>query len=64
MPREKEGYRDQLEDILTYFNQKRLLSVTDVAKYLGISTKRARQKFGFTGETGITAVDLARKLCI
>jgi predicted transcriptional regulator len=56
------GYRDLLEDILTYFNQRRLLSVSDVAKYLGISRERVRRKYGISGENGIMATELARML--
>ena len=61
MAREMEGYRDQLEDILTFFDGRRLLTVTDVAKYLGRERRCVQARFGI-GPDGITAVGLARKL--
>ena len=61
MGRELDGYRDQLEDILTFFDGRRLLTVTDVAIYLGRQRNCVRERFGI-GKEGITAPMLARKL--
>lgn len=61
MPREPETYREHLEDILTFFGNKRILSVTDVAKYLGKTRNWTRDHFGISKD-GITAVSLANKL--
>ncbi len=61
MARELESYRDNVEDLLRFFDDRRLLSVTDVARYLCISRDRARRQFGVTAD-GITIPTLARKL--
>ena len=61
MAREKEDYRPILEDILSYPEGRRLLSVKDVAGYLGICEKTAKARYGITKE-GITAPALARRL--
>lgn len=61
MARERESYRAILEDLLTFNQQKRLLSTADVARYLGIDWHRAKKLFGL-GKDGITAPDLARRL--
>ncbi len=37
MPREAEGYRPELEQILTYFGGKRVLTTKDVMEYTGRS---------------------------
>ncbi len=62
MPREKEGYIEQLSDILLYFKERRLLTVTDVGQYLGIDWNTAKKRFNIDGKKGITATELARKL--
>lgn len=62
MSREKEGYRDQLESILTFTGGKHLLSATAVSNYLGIDRHTVQRRFGVTRD-GITAEMLARKLC-
>jgi hypothetical protein len=62
VPREKEGYRDQLEDIAKYFGEKRLLTVKDVGQYLGVDPRVARRRFGIDAKKGITTVELARRL--
>lgn len=61
MPREREAYRDILEDVLQYFGSKRLLTLADVSKYLGIDRRTAAKRFGITAD-GISAQALARKL--
>ena len=58
MPRENETYRLELEQILAAFGGKRVLSVTDVARYCGHSRKWCREHFGISGD-GVTAVKLA-----
>lgn len=61
MGREAEGYRDQLEDILDYFGGKRLLTISDVARYLGRKRETVAKHLNISAE-GITAPMLARKL--
>ena len=58
MARENETYRLELEQILAEFNGKRVLSVSDVAGYVGRSRKWCREHLGIGGE-GVTAVKLA-----
>jgi hypothetical protein len=58
MPREPETYRLELEQILAAFGSKRILSVTDVAGYLGRSRKWCREHLGISGD-GVTSVKLA-----
>lgn len=62
MPKEKEGFWELMQDILSFTKGKRLLSVTDVANYLGIDRATARDRYGITGAKGIVATELARKL--
>lgn len=61
MARERDSYRDILEDIYRRCGEKALLSRTEVAKYLGIDRRTAAKRFD-VGPDGITAPALARKL--
>ncbi|GKH50212.1 hypothetical protein CE91St46_13230 [Eubacteriales bacterium] len=61
MPREKESYRDTLEDILTFFSGKRLLTKKDVALYTGLNYRTVIKRFKFNQNT-IAATVLAREL--
>ena len=59
--RELEGYRDNLEDILAFFNDKRMLSVKDVKRYTGLKDYYAiKKRFPFMEGGYISAVTLAR----
>lgn len=62
---EAEGYREQLKDITEFFTTdigvKRILSATDVGRYLNINYKTAQTRYGIT-KSGITIIELARKL--
>lgn len=62
MPREKEGYRDILADLLEFFGGKRVLTAADVSAYTGLCRRTAATRYGITKE-GITVHALARKLC-
>ena len=59
--REKEGFRDLVEDILAYTNGRHLLTIADCAGYLGIDRDTVTRRFGVT-KKGIAAVMLARQL--
>lgn len=63
MPREKEGYRLILADILEYTNGRRELSLSEVCRYLGKDRRHVQKKYGIK-PGGIVATELARKLCI
>ena len=62
MPRERATYRDNLQDILEFFNGRRLLTVADVKTYTGLTDYRTlKKRFPFTKNT-ISAPVLARCL--
>lgn len=62
MGREKAEYRDNLEDLLAYFAGRRLLTVSDVARYTGRSRCWVRDNL-MPGMQDISAATLARRLC-
>lgn len=61
MALEKECYRDNLEQLLLFFKEKRLLEPYEVAKYLGVCSKTVKKKFKFNNGY-ISIVNLAREL--
>lgn len=62
MPRERTGYRENLQDILEYFGGKRLLTMGDVKNYTGLKDSRSvHKRFPFCNGY-ISAVTLA--LCL
>lgn len=62
MPRENPAFRDNLQDILEFFGGRRVLNLTDVRNYTGLSDNRTvKHHFPFNGNI-ISAVTLARCL--
>ncbi len=61
MPRERETYRPELEGILAFTGGKNLLTITDVATYLGKKREWCKEHF-FGDAKNITATALAMKL--
>lgn len=61
MPREHELYRPLLEDILAFTGGKRLMTISDVAGYIGRRRPWVTEHLGVTAD-GITAMALAQKL--
>ncbi len=60
--REKDGYRENLEQILTFSNGKSLLSLKDVRAFTGIKDNRTlKKRYTFTAGY-ISATDLARAM--
>lgn len=59
MARETETYRAELEQIIEYFNGKRILTVSDVSRYVGHSRAWVRN-MGITAD--ISATNLANRL--
>ena len=49
MPREKEAFRDIMEDLLLFSGGKRELSVSEVAKYTGRERHNVQKTFAFKG---------------
>jgi hypothetical protein len=62
MPRERENYRDELEQIIKYFRGKRVLTVSDVSRYIGRDGRWCKKTFDINPKNGITAVALAKKM--
>lgn len=62
MSREKEGFRENLQDILEFFHGKRLLTLSDVRRYTGLADDRTiKRRFPVLAAQGdISAVMLAR----
>lgn len=62
MSRELPGYRENLEDILSFTGGKRLLTVGDLCRYTGMADQRTAKRH-FPVEHGyISAATLARCL--
>ena len=66
MAREAPTYRDELEEIIRFFGGKRILTVSDVAKYTGRTRDWTREKLGVCGDVTVVAlahmmVDLNKK---
>lgn len=66
MAKEKPAYRDNLEDILEYTEGRRMLTLAEVARYLG-KDRRWVEEFVFKPcgkkcKDGISAMTLARQL--
>ena len=60
--REKEGYREILQDILEFSSGRRMLSIKEVSAYTGIADYRAiKKRFAFE-DSYISAFVLARAL--
>lgn len=65
MPREKDGFRDQLESIIKAFPDRECLTVTDVSQYTGLSRCTVAKRFPFVGNgkgKSITRTMLAKSL--
>lgn len=61
MAREHPSYRDQLEDILTFFQGKRVLTMKDVLLYTSRSREWCKAYLDIS-KGGVSACVLARKL--
>lgn len=58
--KEAPTYRDELEEILRFTGEKRILTVSDVSRYVGKTRDYVRERMGIVGD--ITAVTLAHKM--
>jgi hypothetical protein len=61
--REKEGFREELEELLKFFPDRRILTVSDVERYTGRNRRYLQAHYGIEPKVGISIVSLARKLC-
>ena len=62
MSRENATYRDELEPLLEFFGNKRVLSVSDVSRYTGRSREWCKSTYGIDPAVGISVISLAHKL--
>lgn len=64
MAREPIAYRDNLEDLLLYFEGRRVLTVKDVAEYTGRDYRWCKARFfpNLDAKKGISVPTLARML--
>lgn len=53
MPREKETFRLELEEILKFTGGRRVLTVTDVSNYTGQSRRVCRERYNVSGKEGM-----------
>jgi hypothetical protein len=58
--KEAPTYRFELEQLLDYFGGKRVLSVSEISRYVGKSRKWCRETLGVSHDTSIVSV--AKKL--
>lgn len=59
---ERADYREILQDILEFSGGRRLLNITDVCNYLGVSRTTAKKHFVSDSKIGVSAPTLAHKL--
>ena len=64
MPREKSGYRANLELLNKRFPDKEALNATEVAAFLGRSRQTVKKHIPFNSMGLITKADLARVVCV
>ena len=62
MAREKEDYREILEELFKHF-RKHWVYPTEIADYLGMDYRTAMRKFGIT-RNGCSIESLARRMCL
>lgn len=61
MPREREGFRDNMERLNEFFPDRELLSVTDVIRFTGRDRRTVVKFFNFRNNF-ISKVEVARTL--
>ena len=60
--KEPEAYRDNLEALIAFFGNKRLLTASDVAQYTGRDRRFVKELYDIP-RSGITLPTLARRMC-
>lgn len=63
MAREKEHFRDVLEQIRNAYPGKEMLNIKEVASFVGCDSRTAKKVFSFTKFNRISVVVLAREIC-
>lgn len=62
MPREPVAYRDNLEDLLSFFGGKRMLNIQEVTRYCGKDVRWVKERFHLDAKACISVPTLARML--
>lgn len=63
MAREHESYRDNLEQLISYFGKDHnLLTAAEVAKFCGRDVRKIKDLYNIQ-PSGITMATLARRMC-
>lgn len=62
MARELENYRDNMERIIAKFPDREMLNRTEVANFLGVTTRTVKKYFPKSTLGGISIVSLAKKM--
>lgn len=62
MAREPAAYRNVLEDLLSFFEGKRHLTVVDVSRYTGRTREWCKERYSIDPKAGISTAVLAYKL--
>ena len=63
MAKEHPAYRDNMEDLLSFFQGKRVLTQADICKYSGRTPKWVKAHYGIGDHQGIGIATFARMLC-
>ena len=63
MAREHPAYRDNVEDLLEFFQGKRVLTQTDLCRYSGRTPKWVKAHYGVGNHETIGYRTFARMLC-
>ena len=65
MPREKDGYRDNIELLNERFPDKQMLTYAECAEFMGCSLRTAQRKIRINPAIGrITKADFARQVTV
>ena len=56
------GYRENLADLLEFFDGRRILSISDVCRYTGHDRRWVQKRLGVKPRAGVSVPTLARKL--
>lgn len=63
MSREKEGFRDNMALLNERFPDKDMLTITEVAEFMGVTPRTVRRNIRFNEQTRrITKADLSRQV--
>lgn len=64
MPREKEGFRDNIALLNRRFPEKDMLNIKEVMEFTGQSRNTVRKNIRFTAMNLVSKADLARQISV